>query len=106
MEGKIGKIIPKEMKEKPKHSSHSPSHYVWKRFKKNKLALFGLVIIGLSFLISILGYSILPDSTPMANEMSLQLTTRKPGFKIRTLLVRKNNPVPDKGFFNRMFFGK
>lgn len=94
------------MKDKQHYSSHSPSYYVWKRFKKNKLALFGLVIIGLSFLISILGYSILPDHTPMANEMSLQLTTRKPGFKIATLLVRKNNPVVNKGFLHAMFFGK
>jgi peptide/nickel transport system permease protein len=89
-----------------KYSSHAPSYYVWKRFKKNKLALFGLVIIFISFLISILGYSIMPDNTPMANEMSLQLTTRKPGFKIKTLLVRKNNQIPDKGFFHNMFFGK
>jgi peptide/nickel transport system permease protein len=89
-----------------KYISHAPSFYVWKRFKKNKLALYGLVIIFISFLISILGYTIMPDSSPMANDMSLQLTTRKPGFKIKTLLVRKNKPVSNNGFFHNMFLGK
>ncbi len=94
------------MKDKKKYISHSPSFYVWKRFKKNKLALSGLVIILISLLISVLGYTIMPDSTPMANEMSLQLTTRKPGFKIKTLLVKKNKPAHSSNFFSKMFNGE
>ncbi len=94
------------MKDKNKYKSHSPSYYVWKRFKKNKLALFGLIIILISMFISIFGYSIMPDSTPMANEMSLQLTTRKPGFKVKTLSVSKNKQPVTTNFFVKMFQGE
>lgn len=94
------------MKDKNKYISHSPSFYVWKRFKKNKLALFGLIIIFISLIISIFGYTIMPDSTPMANDMALQLTTRKPGFKIKTLSVRKNKPSDRPNFFVKMFEGE
>lgn len=48
----------------------------------------------------------MPDSTPQANEMSLQLTTRKPGFKVKTLLVNKNSTLSSTGFLKKMFFGE
>ena len=48
--------------------SESLSQQTWRRFKKNGLAMTGLVIIGLASVVSILGYSITPDSTPYAND--------------------------------------
>lgn len=86
--------------------SRSLSSQAWQRLKKNKLAMFGLTIILTSIVIAILGPLIQPDSTPMANEMALELTTKKPGFSIKTLLVKKNQEEIKTGIFNKILFGE
>ena len=86
--------------------SRSPSYYVWKRLKRNKLAVMGMIIIGLSIVTAILGYLIMPDSTPDANEMSLALTTHKPGFSITMLLEKKNEEPHSTHIFRKMLFGE
>lgn len=86
--------------------SRSPSYYVWKRFKRDKLALAGMVFIGFSMLVAILGYLITPDSTPDANEMSLPISIKKPGFKTQMLLVRKNEEKSETNIFKKMLFGE
>lgn len=68
--------------------------------------MFGLAIIVLAVVVSILGYLITPDSTPMANEMSLQLTTKKIGFSVKTLTIRKNEEDKSVNIFNKMLFGE
>jgi len=73
-----------------KSKSRSLSYQAWQRFKRNNIAVAGSVIILISVLVAILGPLIQPDSTPFANEMALQLTTKKPGFTVNTLQVAKN----------------
>ena len=85
--------------------SKSLAHQTWKKLLKSKLAVFGLIVISLSIIITVLGSLVRPDSTPNANEMSLSLTTKPPGFKVKMLLVRKNNEFEHPNFFGRMFFG-
>jgi len=85
--------------------SRSLSYYAWQRLKKNKLAMGGLIIIAISVIVAVLGSLIRPDSTPMANEMSLQLTTKSPGFTVKMLQVRKNGGVNTNNFFEQLFFG-
>ena len=68
--------------------------------------MFGLILIGISVLISILGYLICPDPSPYANSQSLQLTTRKPGFTVNVLEVRKNQFVSKKGLLHKMLYGE
>lgn len=94
------------MPENKVYISRSPSYYVWKRLKRNKLAMIGLGVILGSIFVVILGYLIMPDSTPMANEMSLQLTTKKPGFSIQTLRVRKNQEPKHINLFMKMLYGQ
>ncbi|RZL21012.1 MAG: ABC transporter permease, partial [Pedobacter sp.] len=48
---------------------NSPSRKVWLKFRRNKLALSGLIFILLLMLIGVLGYLILPDNSPNANTM-------------------------------------
>jgi peptide/nickel transport system permease protein len=88
-----------------KRGAKSLSYYAWQRMKRNKLAMVGLFIIAFSTLVAILGSLVRPDSTPMANEMALQLTTKKPGFKIKMLKVHKNGPTDQPNVFHRLFFG-
>jgi len=78
----------------------------WRRLLKNRMAVASVVIILLTVLISILGYLITPDKTPYANDQNLALTTKKPGFRITMLMVRKNEPDPGYNFLSLMMFGR
>ncbi len=85
--------------------SESLSRQTWRRFKKDKLALTGLIIIALATLISILGYTITPDSTPFANDQKPELHIKEPGFNINLLLMRKNEMLQSENIFKKMFIG-
>ncbi len=84
----------------------SPSQKTWKRFKRNKLALAGTVFIVLMSLMGLLGYLIMPDDTPMANSMTLQLSIKKPGSAFTLLHVAKNETVEKRTFIGKMLYGQ
>jgi peptide/nickel transport system permease protein len=84
----------------------SLSYIAWQRFQKNNAAVFGAWIIGISVVIAILGPLLQPDATPNANEMALQLTTKKPGFSVTTLRVKKNQTEISEGILSMIFFGR
>ena len=65
-----------------------------------------MVVIIAAVVIAILGYTITPDSTPLANDQVLEINNKEPGFTITMLNRRKNVPVADKGFFATMFSGQ
>lgn len=90
------------IKEKSRHISY----YVWKRLKKNKLAVFGMLVIGLSVFVSVLGYLITPDASPDANDQKLEISIKPPGFTAKMLLVRKNEESHDAGLLDKMIFGE
>lgn len=77
-------------KEKKDIKSKSLSHIAWHRLKKNKLSLFGLVIIFCAIIVAILGPMVRPDGTPKANDQILEITTQKPGFTVDLLKIKKN----------------
>ncbi|MBC7412127.1 MAG: ABC transporter permease [Bacteroidia bacterium] len=87
------------------NTTQSFSAITWNRFKRNKLALAGLLVIGFATLVAILGAYIRPDSTPFANDMNLSLTTQKPGFSVKMLRLRKNNEIESTQFLHGLFFG-
>ena len=70
--------------------SRSLSQIAWQRLKKNKLSLFGLFIISCAIIVAILGPTVRPDGTPKANDQILEITTKKPGFTVNLLKVKKN----------------
>ena len=84
----------------------SPSQRTWKIFKRNKIAVGGLVFIILTIVIAILGYLIMPDSTPFANNMTIQLSIKKPGSEFMMLRLRKTEPVDTVNIFTKMLFGQ
>lgn len=84
----------------------SLSYIAWQRFKKNKLGVFGLIVIGIFLLMAFLGYAITPDSTPNANDQLLELSKKPPGFKVQILQNRKNEPSHHVNFFNKILFGE
>lgn len=86
--------------------SNSPSRKVWRRFRKNKLALGGLLFIITLILMGILGYAITPDQTPNANTMHLQLTNKKPGRSFDFLIISRSENIKQVNFFEKMLYGQ
>lgn len=86
-------------KENKEIYSKSLSYHAWQRLKKNKLAIFGMLIILVATLVAFLGPVIRPDSSPKANNQILEITTRKPGFSIDLLKIRKNEEKQSQGFW-------
>jgi peptide/nickel transport system permease protein len=81
-------------------------HQAWKRLRRNKGAMAGLIIIIASIVLSILAYAVAPDHTPNANRMVLEISGQHPGFKIPMLAVKKEQPVPRVSFFERLLNGQ
>jgi len=86
--------------------AHSFWQAAWKRLKKNKGAISGLIVIGISILVAVFCYFIAPDSSPYANRIILEIDGEKPGFRQTLLKVRKDREVPSTGFFSRLMNGK
>jgi len=64
----------------PPAPARSPGYYVRQRLWANRPAVAGLVFIGLCALVALLGYWILPDNSPDANNGLVQLQKQPPGF--------------------------
>ncbi len=94
----------KNKKEKVKH--HSQGYYIRKRLLANKPAISGLTVIVIAFIISVLGYIIMPDSTPDCNDGAVQIGKKTPGFGVKLLRIRNNKHVKQASFFNKMLFGQ
>ncbi|NJO00738.1 MAG: hypothetical protein HC880_02755 [Bacteroidia bacterium] len=86
--------------------TRSPYYYIRKRLWANKPAVFGMAVIVASVIISILGYSIMPDKTPYADDRADQISKKPPGFRVRILKVRKNLDIEEGDFFTRVLFGQ
>jgi len=85
---------------------HSPTRKIWKKFKRNRLAMAGLFLILLFLVMGILGYLITPDKTPNANTMHLQLSNRKPGRTFQFLKISHNNNIKEVNFLELMISGQ
>ncbi len=77
----------------------------WKKFSKNKLAFCGLFFIAFISLIAILGYLITPDDSPMANQMNLALSIKKPISSFTFLNIPANDKPKNIGILQQMFYG-
>jgi ABC-type dipeptide/oligopeptide/nickel transport system permease subunit len=78
----------------------------WKRLKKNKGAVFGLIIIIISILVALFGYFIASDHSPFANRIILEIGSGKPGLKQDFILLKKESPPASTGFFQYLAYGK
>jgi len=62
----------------------------WKRLRKNKGALWGLATIAIAILVAIFAYVIAPDDSQDANQMTVEISGQKPGFKMEFLRLWRN----------------
>lgn len=89
----------------PKDST-SIDGLAWRRFKRNGLAMAGLVVIGLFVVIALLGYLITPDHTPHCNQQYLELASMKPMSTAEFVMVGQEGAEERCGFVKRMLFGE
>jgi ABC-type dipeptide/oligopeptide/nickel transport system permease subunit len=78
----------------------------WRRLKKNKGAVFGLIVIALAVLVAIFAYFIAPDPSPFANRIILEIGRKKPGFEQSFIKVKKDKDVASTGFLKQLAYGK
>jgi len=86
--------------------SSSFQHAAWRRLKKNKGAVFGIIIIILAVFIGVFAYFISPDPSPYANRIILEIGGEKPGFKQTFIKVKKEKDVVAPGFLKQLISGK
>jgi peptide/nickel transport system permease protein len=78
----------------------------WRRLKKNKGAVFGLVVIALAVLVAVFAYFIAPDPSPYANRIILEIGGEKPGFRQSFIKIKKDKDVETTGFLKQLIYGK
>ncbi len=84
--------------------SVSLNRLAWQRLKKNKLSFFAFCYIIFTVFIASFAVFISPDSSPYANEMHIELATKRPLTEIIFLEI-PNNIDSDITFFKSIFFG-
>jgi len=91
----------------PRMNSVSQSFWQasWRRLKKNKGAMAGLVIIIIVIIVALFGYFLAPDPSPFANRIILEIGGEKPGYQQSFLLLKKEREITT-GFFTRLISGK
>ncbi len=78
---------------------------IWKRLRRNRIALAGSVIIIICCFVAVFAYFISPDSSPYANRMIVEIGGRKPGFTQQFLKLPKNE-FASTSFLDRLINGK
>jgi ABC-type dipeptide/oligopeptide/nickel transport system permease subunit len=87
-------------------SSQSFQAAAWRRLKKNKGAVLGLVVIVLAVLVAIFAYFIAPDPSPYSNRIILEIGGQNPGYTQLFLKVKKDKNVDHTSFFKQLAAGK
>lgn len=84
----------------------SPFKRVLLKLWKNKLAMFGGVLIVITILFALLGYLIMPDNSPNANEMHLEISTLSPGTTVDFAKIENGKTKTENSIFNTWVNGK
>jgi oligopeptide transport system permease protein len=86
--------------------SYSFQQAAWRRLKKNKGAMVGLIIIILAVILAIFAYFISPDPSPYANRIILEVARQKPGYQQMFLKLKKERNISGTSFFKRLISGR
>lgn len=79
---------------------------VWSRFRRDRTAMAGLIVIAASVAIAFLAYWIAPDHSPMANRMMVELAGRKPGHRQSFLRLPKTDAPEQAEWIERTLSGR
>lgn len=67
--------------------SFSFSKQIWKKLRRNPLAMGGLCVIVLFVFLAIFGYWIAPDDSPYADLQTVEIQAKKPGYQQQFLKI-------------------
>jgi peptide/nickel transport system permease protein len=73
------------------NSQHEYPKSPWLKFRRNPLAMAGLLFIVIVAFIAVAGPFIRPDDSPFANTQELYISKQKPGFTINVLQIPLTN---------------
>jgi len=85
--------------------SFSFTSEAWKRLRRNRPAMVGLIIIFLSVMVAVTAYWIAPDPSPQANRMMVEIAGKKPGFSLQFLALDKDPSPADPSIWSRTIGG-
>jgi ABC-type dipeptide/oligopeptide/nickel transport system permease subunit len=86
--------------------SGSFSYKAWRRLKKNKGAVLGMVVIILAVLVAFFAYLLAPDRSPDANRQIVEIGRKSPGFTQQFLKEPKSGSVAQPGFLKGILNGR
>lgn len=89
-----------------KNREGSPWRIAIRRFSSNGLSFGSFIFIVIVSLIALLGYLIIPDSSPWANSQHLEISSKKPGFKAAFFLIPENHNNPERNLFKKLIWGE
>ena len=87
-------------------SAHKTDTRFLNKLIRNKGAFFGMILIACSMLLALFAYFAAPDGSPNANRMIPEIGSKKPGFTIGLLQVKKTRTIHEPGWFTRMVSGQ
>ena len=85
--------------------NESLNRLAWMKLLSNRSSLLSLFVIVFCFFTSFCSYLFIPDKTPYANQMYLELATLPPFSETQFLVTPKNNVIK-QSFFEYFFKGK
>ncbi len=86
-------------------NNNTYKHSFYKRFKKNTGALIGFWVVVLACLTAVFAYLIAPDASPNANRMIAEIGSKKPGFSIQLLQVKRPQNVATSSWISKWWSG-
>ena len=84
--------------------SNSLTHLALKRFKKNRSGLFSFWYIVMCGVVAIFAYFLAPDNSSNANQMHVEIHSKKPGFKVQMLTIPSGSVDP-QNVLQKLLFG-
>ena len=77
-----------------------------KLFVSNMPSILALLVIIFFFFLAIFSYQIMPDDTPLANNIQLSIAKKPPGFTADVLLLKKDTIYHNKSLLAKFFLGE
>ncbi len=84
---------------------NSLSSLALRKFKKNATGVFSFWFIVLCGFVAVFAYLLAPDNSSNANQMHLEIHSKKPGFEVLMLTIPTNQEI-NQSFIHKLLYGK
>lgn len=84
----------------------NPDRNAWRRLRRNKGALAGIIVIAAALVVALTCYLIAPDKSPNANRMIVEISGQKPGFTQQFLKLPREKAFEETSFLTQLISGR